>query len=590
MRSLTFRVFTRVNVLALLLAGATAAITAAAPASASPLGPADIGSDWIQQSLPAGYSIGVPLPGNPMDPVSCVAGTSFCAVIVNDQASTPEGQAEDNQAVYVRSDGSWTMSEDLPTGGQFVSISCPTTSICYAAGTGMPSNVQTVVVSTDGGQTWNPTAQQISGGLVNAIDCVSASTCYLAFGRFGAGGIAYTLDSGNSWHGAYETAGSTGVYDIWCTPPTSPGAPFPSSSCVAVGGTNNENGGQALVLTGGGISWQASTAPVLNEISTLFGVSCAPTASSSLTCYAVGASDNSSGTEGGSVELVSADGGQTWTGNEFVADKGWLQSVSCADATDCWAGGAGTQLALTGTADGGNTWYPENVSGTNQLNNVSCASVDFCVATADNKLWLTSDDGGIATAPAPDPSITAPLPPLTPPSVTTNAGAAKTVIGQDRQSNVGVSMQTSIRLPDGHIVRSTTKVGKFCFYSLRVRSIPIGATHVRFTVAGQTVDYVVVHGKQTGPAVRPRFVSAGKATFTTGTKSSFIVKVSGSPQPWLWETGKLPKGITFHPVTGILSGWPARTAAGTYRLTFTASNGVAPDAIQHFVLTVIKRQ
>lgn len=589
MRSPTSRVFTSVNVVALLLAGA-AAIASAAPASASLVVPANIGPDWTNQTPPAGYSIGVPLPGNPMDPVSCVAGTTFCAVIVNDQASTPEGQYEDNQAVYVTSGGSWTMSGDLPTGFQYVSISCPTTTVCYAAGTGTTSNSQMVAVSTDGGQTWNPTPQQLSGGLLNAIDCVSASTCYLAFGRFGGGGIAYTIDSGATWHGSYETAGDTGVYDIWCTPPTNPGAPFPTSSCVAVGGTNNENGGQALVVTGGGISWQASTAPVLNEISTLFGVSCAPNTSSSLTCYAVGASDNSSGTEGGSVELVSTDGGQTWTGTEFVADKGWLQSVSCADATDCWAGGAGTQLALTGTKDGGNTWYPEDVSGTNQLNNVSCASVDFCVATADNKLWLTSDDGGITTAPAPDPSITAPLPPLTPPSVTTDAGAAKAIIGQDRQSDVGVSVQASIRLPDGHVARSTIKIGKFCFYSLRVRSIPIGATHVKFTVAGQTIDYVVLHGKQTGPTARPRFVSAGKATFTIGTKSKFVVKIKGSPQPWLWETGKLPKGITFHIATATLSGWAARTAAGTYRFTFTASNGVAPDAVQHFVLKVTKRK
>jgi hypothetical protein len=212
MRSLVSRVFTSVNV-ALLLAG-VAAIAAVGPASASPLAPAAIGSDWTQQMLPAGYSVGVPLPGNPMDPVSCVVGTSFCAVIVNDQASTPEGQFEDNQAVYVISDGSWTMSEDLPTGFQFVSISCPTTTVCYAAGTGTTSNAQMVAVSTDGGQTWTPTAQQLSGGLLNAIDCVSVSTCYLAFGRFGAGGIAYTVNSGATWHGSYQAADSTGVYDI----------------------------------------------------------------------------------------------------------------------------------------------------------------------------------------------------------------------------------------------------------------------------------------------------------------------------------------------------------------------------------------
>ncbi len=571
-----------VSVAVLLLAAMSATYASAAPATAAVIAPAGIGSDWVRQALPTGYSVGGALPGNPMDPVSCVPGTNFCAVIVNDQASTPAGQFEDNQAVYVTSAGTWTMSGDLPAGYQFVSISCPTTAICYAAGTGSSSEM--VVVSTDGGQTWNPVREQLSASLVlNAIDCVSAENCYLAYGRFGAGGIAYTINGGATWSGGYETTGSIGVYDIWCPPASSTG------SCVAVGGTGT-TGGQPVVLTGAGITWQASTAPVLNEISTLYGVSCAPNATSSLTCYAVGNSSNTSGTESGSIELISADGGQTWTGNDFVSDTGWLNSVSCADATDCWAGGTGTQLALTGTDDGGATWYPEDDSTTNQLDNVSCASADFCVATADNKLLVTTDDGGITTAPAPDPSITAPLPPLTPATVTTDAGAAQTITGQDQQSDPGVPVQASIKLPDGHVIRTTTTVGKFCFYTLKLKSIPIGATNVKLTVSGQTVDNVTVTGTQAGTAARPRFTSPGKATFTTGKKSKFVVKVTGSPEPWLWETGKLPKGITFNPATATLSGTPAKTAAGTHKFTLTASNGAGPDAVQHFALTVTKHK
>jgi hypothetical protein len=36
----------------------------------------------------------------------------------------------------------------------------------------------------------------------------------------------------------------------------------------------------------------------------------------------------------------------------------------------------------------------------------------------------------------------------------------------------------------------------------------------------------------------------------------------------------------------VLSGTPAAAARGTYTLTFTAANGVAPAAVQSFVLTV----
>jgi hypothetical protein len=51
-------------------------------------------------------------------------------------------------------------------------------------------------------------------------------------------------------------------------------------------------------------------------------------------------------------------------------------------------------------------------------------------------------------------------------------------------------------------------------------------------------------------------------------------------------TGSLPAGVSFDPVTGILSGTPAEGTVGTYPLTFTAANGVAPDAIQNFTLTI----
>jgi hypothetical protein len=44
--------------------------------------------------------------------------------------------------------------------------------------------------------------------------------------------------------------------------------------------------------------------------------------------------------------------------------------------------------------------------------------------------------------------------------------------------------------------------------------------------------------------------------------------------------------VTFNASTGILSGTPAVGSDGTYLLTFTASNGVAPSATQNFNLIV----
>lgn len=88
----------------------------------------------------------------------------------------------------------------------------------------------------------------------------------------------------------------------------------------------------------------------------------------------------------------------------------------------------------------------------------------------------------------------------------------------------------------------------------------------------------------------PQITSAASTGFVAGQAGTFSVTATGAPTlPSLAETGTLPAGITFVDNgngSATLAGTPALGAAGTYPLTITASNGVAPDAIQNFVLTV----
>ena len=44
--------------------------------------------------------------------------------------------------------------------------------------------------------------------------------------------------------------------------------------------------------------------------------------------------------------------------------------------------------------------------------------------------------------------------------------------------------------------------------------------------------------------------------------------------------------MTFTTSSGLLAGTPGQNTAGTYPLQFTSSNGLLPDAIQSFTLTV----
>ncbi len=86
--------------------------------------------------------------------------------------------------------------------------------------------------------------------------------------------------------------------------------------------------------------------------------------------------------------------------------------------------------------------------------------------------------------------------------------------------------------------------------------------------------------------VPPAITSVNNATFVVGALGSFTVKATGSPSPTLSESGTLPSGVSFNSTTGVLSGTPAAGTGGTYSITFTASNGASPNAVQSFTLTV----
>ncbi len=87
----------------------------------------------------------------------------------------------------------------------------------------------------------------------------------------------------------------------------------------------------------------------------------------------------------------------------------------------------------------------------------------------------------------------------------------------------------------------------------------------------------------------PEILSASARTFTAGDPGSLTISTSASPTAAISESGTLPPGVNFVDNgvgTATLSGTADASSAGTYPITFTASNGVLPNAIQQFSLTV----
>ncbi len=88
----------------------------------------------------------------------------------------------------------------------------------------------------------------------------------------------------------------------------------------------------------------------------------------------------------------------------------------------------------------------------------------------------------------------------------------------------------------------------------------------------------------------PAITSANATTFIAGASISFTFTSSGFPTASLMESGTLPSGVTFvdnGDGTATLAGIPGYGTVGTYSLTVTASNGVSPDAVQTFTLTIV---
>jgi hypothetical protein len=149
-----------------------------------------------------------------------------------------------------------------------------------------------------------------------------------------------------------------------------------------------------------------------------------------------------------------------------------------------------------------------------------------------------------------------------------------------------VAGSSSISLSGATLAASST-----CSFSLNVTATTVG-NKVNTTSAVTSVE-----GGNGAPATAsllvngepPGISSVDGATFFVGQSNSFTVQTSGVPAPAISETGTLPGGVTFidnGDGTATISGDPPPGSGGSYPITITADNGVAPPATQDFTLVV----
>jgi hypothetical protein len=97
--------------------------------------------------------------------------------------------------------------------------------------------------------------------------------------------------------------------------------------------------------------------------------------------------------------------------------------------------------------------------------------------------------------------------------------------------------------------------------------------------------------QDTAPVLHaPAIISSASTTFTAGTEGIFTVHTTGVPTATLSLTGTQPSWLSFidnTDGTATLAGMPDPGSDPSYAFTITATNGVAPDAMQSFTLFVV---
>ena len=171
----------------------------------------------------------------------------------------------------------------------------------------------------------------------------------------------------------------------------------------------------------------------------------------------------------------------------------------------------------------------------------------------------------------------------------TNSGVTTSTSNDAMTSWVGSTAGSSFSLTQGSGHQEASETYQDRSGEWDASQAAAGATGpYSWRMPSSSVQWVtaVIALRSVPPQQAPVITSASAATFTVGEAGSFRVTATGSPAPSLSESGALPSGVTFNSSTGVLSGTPASGTSGTYNLTFTASNGVSPDATQSFTLTL----
>jgi photosystem II stability/assembly factor-like uncharacterized protein len=269
-----------------------------------------------------------------LGPDACIVTNSICYNCGDDalrQLDVPLQQAGTESDIYLTRDSgkSWKHVAHVHNSG-LSAPTCPDATTCYLIAD------QSVVRTTDGGQTWAVRPLVAFGP--STMVCPDPTTCYVAANQT-------VVKTSDGFDHSEETLARSGVHH-WLSSLSCP----TTTSCYALG-----PGGLAAT-SDGGTTW--ADKPALPD---QFGRLSCP---SPTICYAIAI--NPLGPDGPVAIYRSKDGAETWQQLTLPAGAIRPGDINCVSDTTCYAtaavlgtNGPGHGLAVLATHNGGATWSAE---------------------------------------------------------------------------------------------------------------------------------------------------------------------------------------------------------------------------------------
>ena len=256
---------------------------------------------------------------NTLDAVSC-ATPSFCV-----------GGDSVGNAVFAQVNGTGISA------GPLSSISCPASNMCVAVGSLYSSGTNDIILTSNNPInpfSWTSETLPTGLGYVYSVSCGSTSVCF-AVGQGSSGSdLIESTNSGVTWSDIGSSI-SQGTYTSGSVSSLSGVSCYSASECIAVGQGSSGSGSQGVVVYYNGSSW---TVEFYNSSAGEFtGVSCP----SSTECFV-------SGDGGGYAQIyedtsVTTSPG-TWTQTLSTSAVSYLYDIGCISASACY----GVGFVITG--------------------------------------------------------------------------------------------------------------------------------------------------------------------------------------------------------------------------------------------------